>query len=51
MATDDDIPLAGARSPLRRAITAATRRPEPEAVPPLVAAARLEPERAHAAQA
>jgi len=50
MADDDDIPLGGARSTLRKAITAATRRPEPDAVPPLLAAARLEPERARAAQ-
>ena len=39
------------RSPLRAAITAAYRRPEPEAVPPLVAAARLAAPDAAAAQA
>ena len=51
MAAGDDIPLAGERTPLRRAITAATRRPEPEVVPPLLDAARLDPARASAAQA
>jgi len=49
--SDDDIPLAGDRSPLRKVITAATRRPEPDIVPPLIAAARLDREGARAAQA
>jgi proline dehydrogenase len=43
--------LPATRSPLRAAITAAYRRPEPEAVPPLVAAARLPAPTAAAAQA
>ena len=43
--------LPATRSPLRAAITAAYRRPEPEAVPPLVAAARLPAQTAAAAQA
>jgi RHH-type transcriptional regulator, proline utilization regulon repressor / proline dehydrogenase / delta 1-pyrroline-5-carboxylate dehydrogenase len=51
MALADDIPLVGARSPLRAAITAAYRRPEPEAIPPLLAEARLPQTTAAAAQA
>ena len=43
--------LIATRSPLRAAITAAYRRPEPEAVPLLVAAARLPAPTAAAAQA
>ncbi|HEY2559165.1 MAG TPA: trifunctional transcriptional regulator/proline dehydrogenase/L-glutamate gamma-semialdehyde dehydrogenase [Caldimonas sp.] len=43
MANHDDPLLAPARSPLRAAITAAYRRPEPEAVPPLLDEARLSP--------
>ena len=43
--------LPATRSPLRAAITAAYRRPEPQAVPPLVAAARLPGPTAAAAQA
>ena len=39
------------RSPLRLAITSASRRPEPEAVPPLVDQARLDPVQAAAAHA
>ncbi len=37
-------------TPLRAAITAATRTPEPELLPPLLAAATLEPHQAQAAQ-
>jgi RHH-type proline utilization regulon transcriptional repressor/proline dehydrogenase/delta 1-pyrroline-5-carboxylate dehydrogenase len=39
------------RSPLREAITALTRRPEPELLPGLLQAARLDPAQAQAAQA
>src|SRR6478735_11134671 len=42
--------LATSRSPLRRAITAACRRAEPEAVPPLLAEARMSPAQARAAE-
>ena len=45
-----DFSLRCPRSPLRAAITAATRRAETEAVPPLVDEARLAPPRATAAQ-
>ena len=46
-----DFAAATARaSPLRAAITAATRTPEPEALPPLMAQARLAPEMAGATQ-
>ncbi|HEV7578331.1 MAG TPA: trifunctional transcriptional regulator/proline dehydrogenase/L-glutamate gamma-semialdehyde dehydrogenase [Caldimonas sp.] len=51
MAPHDDLSLPAARSPLRAAVTAAYRLAEPEAVPPLVAAARLAPDSAAAAQA
>ncbi|MEO8310216.1 MAG: trifunctional transcriptional regulator/proline dehydrogenase/L-glutamate gamma-semialdehyde dehydrogenase [Caldimonas sp.] len=51
MALHDDLGLRSTRSPLRAAITAAYRRPEPEAVPPLVDEARLPPPTAAAAQA
>ena len=47
----DALSLPATRSPLRAAITAAYRRPEPEAVPPLVAEARLPAPAAAAAQA
>src|SRR5439155_21552714 len=47
----DALALPSSRSPLRAAITAAYRRPEPEAVPPLLAEARLQPATAAAAQA
>ena len=40
---EDFAPPIRPASPLRRAITAATRRSEPECLPPLVAAARLDP--------
>ncbi|HEY3635424.1 MAG TPA: proline dehydrogenase family protein, partial [Caldimonas sp.] len=45
-----DFSLRRPRSPLRAAITAATRRAETEAVPPLVDEARLAPPRATSAQ-
>jgi len=48
---EEALSLPATRSPLRAAITAAYRRPEPEAVPPLVAAARLPGPTAAAAQA
>jgi RHH-type proline utilization regulon transcriptional repressor/proline dehydrogenase/delta 1-pyrroline-5-carboxylate dehydrogenase len=51
MAVHDDISFAPVRSPLRAAITAADRRPEPEAVPPLLDEARLSPAAAAAADA
>ncbi len=51
MTRPDDLAPRATRSPLRAAITAAYRRPEPEAVPPLVAEARLAPATAAAAQA
>ena len=47
----DDLALRSARSPLRAAITAAHRRPEPEAVRPLLAEARMPPAIAAATQA
>jgi RHH-type proline utilization regulon transcriptional repressor/proline dehydrogenase/delta 1-pyrroline-5-carboxylate dehydrogenase len=47
----DALVLPSPRSPLRAAITAAYRRPEPEAVPPLLAEARMQPATAAAAQA
>ena len=47
----DSFGLRPGRSQLRAAITAACRRPEPEAVPPLLAEARLEPAVAEAANA
>src|SRR6476469_649981 len=50
-AMSEALALPAMRSPLRAAITAAYRRPEPEAVPPLVAAARLPAPAAAAAQA
>src|SRR3954462_8435054 len=50
MASGDDIPLVAPRSPLRAAITAAYRRPEPQAVPPLLDEARLPPATAAAAE-
>ena len=47
----DPLALVATRTPLRAAITAAYRRPEPEAVPPLLAEARLPVAAAAAAQA
>ena len=46
----DTLSLPATRSPLRAAITAAYRRPEPEAVPPLLAEARLPAAAAAAAE-
>ena len=45
----DSFDLSPTRAPSRAAITAAYRRPEPEAVPPLLAEARLPPAAAQAA--
>ncbi|MEO5844712.1 MAG: 1-pyrroline-5-carboxylate dehydrogenase, partial [Caldimonas sp.] len=51
MARHDDLPITPTRSPLRAAITAAYRRSEPDAVPPLLDGARLPAPTAAAAQA
>ena len=47
----DSFELQPTRTPLRAAITAAYRRPEPEAVPPLLGEARLPPATSEAAGA